>query len=343
MAGSVEVMLDRLDRPLRDLRVSVTDRCNLRCPYCMPREVFGADFPFLPREQLLSFEEITQVVRAMAARGVTKVRLTGGEPLLRRDLEQLVEMLASVRGITDLALTTNGLLLARNAQRLRDAGLDRVTVSLDALDATTLHSMSDAPVSAERILEGIETATRAGLAPVKVNMVVRRGRNDHCVLDMAARFRGRPEIVRFVEFMDVGSTNGWRRDEVVTASEILELIASRWPVEPLAPVHEGDVATRYRYRDGGGEIGLIHSVSSPFCGSCTRARLSADGQLFTCLFARHGHDLRTLLRSGAGSDELERRLREIWTARSDRYSAERARGESASHDSPKIEMSYIGG
>jgi GTP 3',8-cyclase len=339
----VKVMLDRLHRPLRDLRVSVTDRCNLRCPYCMPREVFGADFPFLPREQLLSFEEITQVVRATAAHGVTKVRLTGGEPLLRRDLERLVEMLASVPGISDLALTTNGLLLARNAQRLRDAGLDRVTVSLDALDATTLRSMSDAPVSPERILEGIETATDAGLAPVKVNMVVRRGRNDHRVLDMATRFRRRPEIVRFVEFMDVGSTNGWRRDEVVPASEILELIASHWPVEPLAPVHEGEVATRYRYLDGAGEIGLIHSVSSPFCGSCTRARLSADGQLFTCLFARRGHDLRALLRSGAGSAELERRLHEIWTARGDRYSAERARAQSSSREPPKIEMSYIGG
>jgi GTP 3',8-cyclase len=343
MGGSVEVMLDRLERPLRDLRVSVTDRCNLRCPYCMPREVFGADFPFLPREQLLSFEEITQVVRAMVAQGVTKVRLTGGEPLLRRDLELLVEMLSSVAGVSDLALTTNGLLLARNARRLRDAGLDRVTVSLDALDETTLRSMSDAPISPERILEGIEAATKAGLAPVKVNMVVRRGRNDHRVIDMAARFRGRPEIVRFVEFMDVGSTNGWRRDEVVPASEILELIASRWPLEPIAPMQEGEVATRYRYRDGGGEIGLIHSVSSPFCGSCTRARLSADGQLFTCLFARRGHDLRGLLRGGAGSVELEQRLREIWTARGDRYSAERARLQSSPEQSPKIEMSYIGG
>jgi cyclic pyranopterin phosphate synthase len=336
-------MLDRLERPLRDLRVSVTDRCNLRCSYCMPREVFGADFPFLAREQLLTFEEITQVVRAMAAQGVTKVRLTGGEPLLRRDLERLVEMLASVPGISDLALTTNGLLLARSARRLRDAGLDRVTVSLDALDEATLRLMSDAPVSPELILEGIEAATQAGLAPVKVNMVVRRGRNDHCVLDMAARFRRRPEIVRFIEFMDVGSTNGWRRDEVVPAGEMLELIASRWPVEPLAPVQPGEVATRYRYRDGGGEIGIIGSVTQPFCGDCSRARLSAEGQLFTCLFARRGHDLRALLRGGAGSIELEQRLRDIWTARGDRYSAERARSQSPSDESPKIEMSYIGG
>jgi cyclic pyranopterin phosphate synthase len=336
-------MLDQLDRPLRDLRVSVTDRCNLRCPYCMPREMFGADFAFLPREQLLSFEEITRVVRVMAAGGVAKVRLTGGEPLLRGQLDRLVAMLAAVEGISDIALTTNGLLLARHAQRLRDAGLDRVSVSLDALDGATLRSMSDAPVSPERILDGIEAASRAGLTPVKVNMVVRRGRNEHCVLDMAEHFRGRAEIVRFIEFMDVGSTNGWRRQEVVPASEILELIESRWPVEPIAPAHEGEVATRYRYLDGAGEIGLIHSVSSPFCGSCSRARLSADGQLFTCLFARRGHDLRALLRSGAGGGELERRLRETWTARRDRYSAERARARRSSQEPPKVEMSYIGG
>jgi GTP 3',8-cyclase len=339
----VRGMLDRLQRPLRDLRISVTDRCNLRCPYCMPREVFGADFRFLPREELLSFEEITRIVSVMAAGGVTKVRLTGGEPLLRRDLARLVEMLAAVDGISDLALTTNGLLLGRNARRLRDAGLGRVTVSLDALETGALRSMSDAAVSPERILTGIEAASQAGLAPVKVNMVVRRGRNDHCVLDMAARFRHRPEIVRFIEFMDVGSTNGWRAEEVVTAREILAAISSRWPLEPLAPTREGEVATRYRYRDGAGEIGLINSVSEPFCGGCTRARLSADGQLFTCLFARRGHDLRGLLRGGAGPGELERRLREIWTARRDRYSAERAFAEDSPQDGPRVEMSYIGG
>jgi cyclic pyranopterin phosphate synthase len=336
-------MLDRLKRPLRDLRISVTDRCNLRCPYCMPREVFGPDFPFLERDKLLSFEEITTVVRMAAAHGVTKVRLTGGEPLLRRELDRLVEMLARVPGVSDIALTTNGLLLARYAQRLRDAGLDRVTVSLDALDTTALRGMSDAEVSPELVLEGIDAATRAGLEPVKVNMVVRRGRNDHCVQDMAEHFRHRPEIVRFIEFMDVGSTNGWRAADVVPASEILAVIAARWPVEPLAPAREGEVATRYRYRDGGGEIGLIHSVSSPFCGGCTRARLSADGQLFTCLFARRGHDLRGLLRSGAGDDELERRLRQIWGARTDRYSAERSTGMDSHEARPKIEMSYIGG
>jgi cyclic pyranopterin phosphate synthase len=336
-------MLDRLNRPLRDLRISVTDRCNLRCPYCMPREVFGAEFRFLAREELLSFEEITRVARVAAAQGVTKVRLTGGEPLLRRDLDRLVEMLAGVQGVSDIALTTNGLLLARYAQRLRDAGLDRVTVSLDALDETALRSMSDAGVSPEVILEGIEAATRAGLEPIKVNMVVRRGRNDHCVQDMAEHFRHRPEIVRFIEFMDVGATNGWCATEVVPASEILAVIGARWPLEPLAPEREGEVATRYRYRDGGGEIGLIHSVSSPFCGGCTRARLSADGQLFTCLFARSGHDLRGLLRSGAGQDELERRLSEIWVGRTDRYSTERSRVMDSPEVAPKIEMSYIGG
>jgi cyclic pyranopterin phosphate synthase len=336
-------MLDRLKRPLRDLRISVTDRCNLRCPYCMPREVFGPEFPFLEPDTLLSFEEITTVVRVAAAQGVTKVRLTGGEPLLRRELDRLVEMLARVQGVSDIALTTNGLLLARYAQRLRDAGLDRVTVSLDALDRTALRSMSDADVSPELVLEGIDAATRAGLEPIKVNMVVRRGRNDHCVQDMAEHFRHRPEIVRFIEFMDVGSTNGWRAADVVPASEILAVIGARWPVEPLAPARDGEVATRYRYRDGGGEIGLIHSVSSPFCGDCTRARLSADGQLFTCLFARRGHDLRGLLRSGIRDDELERRLREIWAARSDRYSAERPTATDSNETPPKIEMSYIGG
>jgi cyclic pyranopterin phosphate synthase len=336
-------MLDRLQRPMRDLRISVTDRCNLRCPYCMPREVFGEGFRFLAREELLSFEEITRVVEAMAGHGVAKVRLTGGEPLLRRDIERLVEMLAGVAGISDIALTTNGLLLARSAQRLRDAGLNRVTVSLDALDPAALRSMSDAAISPERILDGIHAASEAGLTPVKVNMVVRRGQNDHCVIGMAEHFRHRPEILRFIEFMDVGSTNGWRAEEVVPAGEILAAIEARWPLEPMPPVREGEVATRYRYRDGGGEIGMVHSVTDPFCGSCTRARLSADGQLFTCLFAHAGHDLRAVLRRAGGAEELERRLLEIWAGRSDRYSAERA-GKAAAHPGePKIEMSYIGG
>jgi cyclic pyranopterin phosphate synthase len=342
-------MLDRLNRPLSDLRVSVTDRCNLRCRYCMPREVYGPGHAFIASSELLSFEEITRVARLLAERGVYKIRITGGEPLLRRGLERLVEMLASIAGITDIALTTNGLLLAARARSLADAGLGRVTVSLDALDRDALQAMSDAPVSPERVLEGIAAAAAAGLSPVKVNMVVRRGVNDHCVLAMAEHFRDRPEVLRFIEYMDVGSSNGWRREEVVTAAEIVETITARWPLEALAPARTGEVASRYAYRDGGGEIGLIHSVSEPFCGDCSRARLSADGQLFTCLFARRGHDLRRLLRGDAPDAELERLLSAIWDTREDRYSAERARQAGALEkaertDAPeKVEMSYIGG
>jgi GTP 3',8-cyclase len=319
-------MRDQLDRPLHDLRISVTDRCNLRCGYCMPKEVFGAGHVFLPRSELLSFEEIARVTRVLAAQGVDKLRLTGGEPLLRRDLERLVEMLAGIDGIRDLALTTNGLLLAGKARSLADAGLSRVTVSLDALDDTTLHAISDAPISATRVLAGIDAAVATGLSPVKVNMVVRRAVNEGCALAMAD-----------------GSTNGWTGEDVVPAGEILERIAARWPLEPLAPTRTGEVATRYRYRDGAGEIGMIHSVSEPFCGSCSRARLSADGKLFTCLFARRGHDLRALLRGGASDQELAERTHGIWSARGDRYSAERAARERASEEPAKVEMSYIGG
>jgi cyclic pyranopterin phosphate synthase len=333
-------MRDQLDRPLHDLRISVTDRCNLRCRYCMPKEVFGAGHVFLPRSELLSFEEIARVTRVLAGQGVDKLRLTGGEPLLRRDLERLVEMLAAIEGIEDVALTTNGLLLAGKARALADAGLNRVTVSLDALDDETLHTINDAPIAAARVLEGIDAAVAAGLDPVKVNMVVRRGTNDGCVLAMAEHFRHRPQVLRFIEYMDVGSTNGWKRDEVVPAGELLEQIGARWPLEPLAPVRDGEVATRYRYCDGAGEIGLIHSVSAPFCASCTRTRLSADGQLFTCLFARRGHDLRALLRRGANDLELSACTQAIWGARSDRYSAERG---IASEHPLKVEMSYIGG
>lgn len=336
-------MRDQLDRPLRDLRISVTDRCNLRCSYCMPKEVFGAGYVFLPRDELLSFEEIARVARVLAAQGVDKLRLTGGEPLLRRGLERLVEMLAGIDGIDDVALTTNGLLLAGKARSLADAGLNRVTVSLDALDDQTLHAISDAPISATRVLDGIDAAAAAGLSPVKVNMVVRRGVNEGCLLAMAERFRHSRQILRFIEFMDVGSTNGWRGEEVVPAAEIRERIAACWPLEPLAPTRAGEVATRYRYRDGGGEIGLIHSVSAPFCASCARARLSADGKLFTCLFARRGHDLRELLRGGASDREIAERTRAIWTGRGDRYSAERAEREQAIDAPAKVEMSYIGG
>jgi cyclic pyranopterin phosphate synthase len=340
-------MLDQLGRPLQDLRISVTDRCNLRCSYCMPREVFGAGFAFLERRELLSFEEITRLVRTLAPLGVVKIRLTGGEPLLRRDLERLVEMLGAVAGIADIALTTNGLLLAAKAHALRDAGLNRVTVSLDSLERQTLSRMSDAPVSPERILAGIDAAADAGLHPMKVNMVVRRGLNDHCIAAMAERFRHSGHVLRFIEYMDVGSSNGWRVQDVVPAGEILAVIDERWPLQELPPTADGEVASRYRYRDGAGEIGLIHSISKPFCGGCTRLRLSADGRLYTCLFATEGHDVRALLRGGADEAELGSRLRALWSARADRYSAERSqaarRPRAGASRMAKIEMSYIGG
>jgi cyclic pyranopterin phosphate synthase len=315
----------------------------------MPREVFGPGHAFLDRSELLSFEEIARVAAVFAAQGVTKVRLTGGEPLLRRGLERLVEMLRSIEGVEDLALTTNGLLLATRAQALADAGLDRVTVSLDSLDPRVLRSMSDTHVSPARVLEGIDAASAAGLEPVKVNVVVRRSVNESSVLAMAERFRFRPQVLRFIEYMDVGATNGWRLEEVVPAAEMLAAIGARWPLQALPAGRPGEVATRYRYTDGGGEIGVIHSVSAPFCESCTRARLSADGRLYTCLFAGDGHDLRALLRSGLTDAEIAARLRTIWTARADRYSALRTRestGAAAPHlavSAPRVEMSYIGG
>jgi GTP 3',8-cyclase len=348
--------LDLLDRPLRDLRVSVTDRCNLRCPYCMPREVFGSAHRFLDRSQLLSFEEIARVARIAATQGMRKVRLTGGEPLLRRELDVLVAMLAAVEGIDELALTTNGTALAAHAEQLAHAGLDRVTVSLDALDEEVFRSMTDGRVALARVLAGIDAAQEAGLTPVKVNMVVRRGVNDHCVLEMAERFRSSPQILRFIEYMDVGATNGWQLDEVVPASEILAQLHGRWPLRRLPARRAGEVAARWAYRDGGGEVGVIHSVTEPFCDGCSRARLSADGRLYTCLFAERGHDLRTLLREGATDAQLAARVREIWGARADRYSqlrARRARGaDGADHDfdaaapgprARRVEMSYIGG
>ncbi len=327
---------------MRDLRISVTDRCNLRCRYCMPREVFGPDHHFLPREQLLSFEEIARVATVMAEQGIDRVRLTGGEPLLRRGLERLVELIARIPGVEDLSLTTNGLLLERRAQALADAGLNRVTVSLDALDADVARRVADAALDPGRVLAGIEAAAAAGLSPVKVNMVVRRGLNDGEVLAMAERFRGGGTVLRFIEYMDVGTTNGWLLEDVVPAAEILELIGSRWPLEPLAPTRHGEVASRYRYGDGGGEIGVIHAVTAPFCHGCTRARLSADGRLFTCLFAAEGHDLRALMRAGADDEELARAVGAVWSRRTDRYSAQRA-AASAGDQTARVEMSYIGG
>jgi cyclic pyranopterin phosphate synthase len=331
---------DTLNRPLHDLRISVTDRCNFRCVYCMPRAVFGPDHAFLPRGEILTFEEIARLVRIFTGLGVEKVRLTGGEPLVRRELPRLVGMLAAVPGVRDLTLTTNGVLLPEHAPALADAGLQRVTISLDADDDETFGRMNDARVPVELVLAGIEAAEAAGLGPIKINMVVKRGWNEHAILPMARRFRGTGRILRFIEYMDVGHSNGWRLDDVVSADEILAMVAAEHPLEPMPPTHPGEVAERYRYRDGSGEIGVIASVSRPFCGDCSRARISADGQLYTCLFATRGHDLRALLRDGVSDEELDGALRAIWTARDDRYSE--LRTEETSH-LPKVEMSYIGG
>ena len=339
MASPLTV-LDTLGRPMRDLRVSVTDRCNFRCGYCMPREVFGPDHAFLPRAEVLSFEEISRVVAASVMLGVRKVRLTGGEPLVRRNLETLVALLAAIEGVEDLTLTTNGSLLAAKAGALADAGLHRVTVSLDALDDATFMRMNDVGFPVSRVLEGIAAAEAAGLGPVKVNAVIRRGLNEHAIVELADHFRGTGTTIRFIEYMDVGHSNGWRLDEVVPAEEIVAAIDARWPLEPVDPGYRGEVARRYRYRDGSGEIGVISSVSQPFCGDCTRARLSADGRLFTCLFATTGHDVRAVLRTGDDDATLADALRAIWTGRSDRYSELRSL---ETVELPKVEMSFIGG
>jgi GTP 3',8-cyclase len=336
----VDPVHDTLDRPLRDLRISVTDRCDFRCVYCMPKGIFGRDFEFLRRSQLLTFEEITRLARLFAGAGVRKLRLTGGEPLLRREIERLIEMLAAIPGIEDIALTTNGTLLARKARSLADAGLRRVTVSLDSLDDEVFASVNDVGAPVARVLEGIDAAAAAGLGPVKVNMVVKRGLNDASVLDMVRHFRGSGHVLRLIEFMDVGATNGWRLDDVVPADELVARIAAEWPLDPVPPAYAGEVADRYRYRDGAGEIGVIASVTRPFCGACTRARLSADGRLYTCLFANVGRDLRGPLRAGASDADLEQLLGRIWRSRGDRYSELRT-AETAAR--PKIEMSYIGG
>ena len=331
-------VLDTMGRSVRDLRISVTDRCNFRCTYCMPKSVFGRDYTFMPRRELLTFEEIERVVRTFVPLGVRKIRLTGGEPLLRRDVEVLVSMLSRIPGL-DLTLTTNGALLPRKAQALREAGLSRITVSLDSLDDETFRAMNDVDFPVERVLEGIDAAAEAGL-PVKVNAVVKRGVNDAGIVDLARRFRGTAHTVRFIEFMDVGATNGWRLDDVVPAAEIVAAIGAAFPLEPVEAAYHGEVARRWRYRDGAGEIGVIASVTQPFCGSCTRARISAEGKLYTCLFAVRGVDLRALLRDGATDEELRERLVAVWQRRKDRYSELRSEQTAAL---PKIEMSYIGG
>jgi cyclic pyranopterin phosphate synthase len=331
--------LDTFKRPLRDLRISVTDRCNFRCVYCMPKEVFGKDFQFLPRAEILSFEEIERLVRIFVGLGVQKIRLTGGEPLVRRNIEGLVGMLAKV-GDLDLTLTTNGSLLAGKARALRDAGLKRVTVSLDSLDDAVFKSMNDVDFPVSKVLEGMDAADAAGLAPIKVNMVVKRGLNEQSILPMARHFRGTGRILRFIEYMDVGSSNGWRLNDVVSAREIVATIDRELPLEPAEKNYTGEVAERWRYKDGSGEIGVIASVTQAFCADCTRARLSADGSLFTCLFATQGHDLRALVRSDATDAQIAESISAIWTARDDRYSELRSE-ETAGLK--KIEMSFIGG
>ncbi|HWQ00724.1 MAG TPA: GTP 3',8-cyclase MoaA [Gaiellaceae bacterium] len=330
--------LDTRNRPLRDLRISVTDRCNFRCVYCMPKEVFGRDHRFLERRELLSFEEIERLAHAFVAHGVEKIRITGGEPLVRRDLERLVEKLAAIDEL-DLTLTTNGSLLPQKASLLRDAGLRRVTVSLDSLDDEVFAAMNDVDFPVQRVLEGIDAAADAGL-PVKVNMVVKRGLNEDSILPMARLFRERGHILRFIEYMDVGHSNGWRLDDVVPAAEIVAAIDAELPIEPVEPNYRGEVARRWRYRDGAGEIGVIASVTQPFCGDCTRARLSAEGRLYTCLFGVRGHDLRALLRGGASDEEIGAEIGRIWGRRADRYSEIRSEN---TVDLPKVEMSYIGG
>ena len=329
---------DTLDRPVRDLRISVTDRCNFRCTYCMPREIFGRDYEFLSRDLLLSFEEITTVAAAFAAVGVNKLRLTGGEPLMRKGIERLIESLKAVDGVDEVTLTTNGSLLVRDAAKLAAAGLDRVTVSLDSLDDETFMAMNDAGYPVEAVLEGIEAAAAAGLAPVKVNAVIKRGVNDGEVGALAEHFKGTGHIIRFIEYMDVGTTNGWRLADVVPAREIVAAINARFPIEPADPNYRGEVAQRYRYLDGEGEVGVISSVSQPFCRDCTRARLSAEGKLYTCLFAAEGTDLRAVLRESP--ERLDEVIAAVWSARTDRYSEKRSE---ATLPFPKVEMSYIGG
>jgi cyclic pyranopterin phosphate synthase len=341
-------LLDAFARPLRDLRISVTDRCNFRCVYCMPKEVFDSNYAFLPQTSLLSFEEITRIAKIAVAHGVEKIRLTGGEPLLRKHLENLIAPLSAIRTPDgrplDLTLTTNGSLLAKKAQALKDAGLKRVTVSLDALDDAVFKRMNDVDFSVSQVLHGIDVAHRVGLGPIKVNMVVKRGLNDQEIVPMARHFKDTPFILRFIEFMDVGSSNGWRMDDVIPSADVVARINAVMPLEKIAPNCEGETAQRWRYRDGGGEVGMISSVTQAFCHACNRARLSTEGKLYTCLFATGGHDLRALLRSGRTDEEISTVLAHVWRARDDRYSAQRTSNtDGLQASSRKVEMSYIGG
>ena len=344
--GSV---IDTHRRPLRDLRISVTDRCNFRCVYCMPKEIFGRDYVFMKRGELLTFDEITRLVRVSAAHGVEKIRLTGGEPLLRKGIEELISMLTAVRtpsgGKLDIAMTTNGSALAFKAQALKDAGLDRITVSLDSLDDATFRAMNDVDFPLAKVLDGIEVAHEVGLGPIKINMVVKRGQNDQDIIAMARHFRGSPYILRFIEYMDVGTSNGWKMDEVVPSAEVIARINAELPLEEVAPNYSGEVSARWRYRDGGGEIGVISSVTQSFCSTCTRVRVSTEGKLYTCLFATDGHDLRALMRGGCSDEQLSTVMAHIWRERTDRYSDLRSSNTGAlrATGKRKIEMSYIGG
>ena len=333
------MLTDTLHRPLRDLRISVTDRCNFRCTYCMPKEIFGPDYQFLQRDQILTFEEVTRLARLFVTHGTQKIRLTGGEPLVRRDLHRLIAMLAVIPDL-DLTLTTNGSLLVKQAQALKEAGLKRVTVSLDSLDDAVFKAMNDADFPVAAVLEGMAAAAAAGLGPIKVNMVVKRNVNESSILPMARFFREKGHILRYIEYMDVGHTNGWRMDDVVPAAEIIKMINAEMPLEPVNPNYRGEVAGRWRYKDGSGEIGVVASVTQAFCRDCNRARLSAEGKLYTCLFAVNGHDFRGLIRGGATDDEISQAIAKVWRKREDRYSEIRSESTAAL---PKIEMSHIGG
>ena len=337
------MITDTLGRPLKDLRISVTDRCNFRCPYCMPAEIFGESYQFLPREEILTFEEIHRLACISVGLGVNKIRITGGEPLLRTQLPVLIGKLAGIPGLDDLTLTTNGYLLPQQARRLKDAGLKRITVSLDTLDEEIFKMMNGRGLGVDRVLQGIEAADAAGLSPIKINAVVQKGVNDHTVVELARRFKGTGHIVRFIEYMDVGNRNGWKWDQVVPAAEVVERIHAEMPLEPADSNYRGEVANRYRYRDGMGEIGVIASVTQPFCADCTRARLSTDGKIYTCLFASRGVDLRDEMRAGATDDQLRDILTRVWGLRADRYSEDRTELAPLQNDRRKIEMYQIGG
>lgn len=335
---------DTLDRPIRDLRVSVTDRCNFRCIYCMPREIFGPGYKFVPRNDLLKLEEIARITRLFAGHGVRKVRITGGEPMIRRNLERLIEMLRDIDGITDISMTTNASMLTlKRAQSLRAAGLSRINISLDAIDEQTFQRINDVDFPVAKVLEGIDNAHAAGFDAVKVNAVIRRGYNEHSILPLAQHFHGTGTVLRFIEFMDVGTTNKWSLEEVIPAAELVEIIAKEMPIESLQPNYSGEVAKRWRYSDGGGEVGFITSVTQSFCGDCSRARLSAVGKVYTCLFAATGQDLRGMLRAGASDEELSRLIGRIWSQREDRYSELRGQIPVTAETPPRVEMSHIGG